>query len=232
MAAAPPAAVPDPPKDPWDHDQATKIFDGESLSSRMLKGNDVQHAKALETGRLRNPVVQHSPSNSGERHSTAGSDPTSDPAAHAGGARARGRPAGLLLSAAAITAVSVLGTLLVAGKVNVSIQLGAARAPIWNTALSGRADSCVDPLSEFVCLRALGGHQERLRTKRESVCVSQKEGKKCLRIQCSMSVSVSKCHIHIYIYIPTHTHTLTYIHTHTCIYIYNTYISVWNVPGS
>ena len=52
------------------------------------------------------------------------SDPTSDPAAHVGGARARGRPAGLLLSAVAIAAVSALLTLLVAGKVNVSIQLG------------------------------------------------------------------------------------------------------------
>ena len=60
--------------------------------------------------------------------SSRGDDPQGDTAAHAGGARARGRAAGLL-QVAAIAAVSVLLTLLVAGNVQVSVQFGDTTRP-------------------------------------------------------------------------------------------------------
>ena len=83
--------------------------------------------------------LQHSPSNSGERPSTAGREhPTSDTVAQAGGARARGRPAGLL-SVAAIAVVSVLVTLLV--KVDVSVQFGDATPVVSGEGLPPPAPS-------------------------------------------------------------------------------------------
>jgi hypothetical protein len=60
--------------------------------------------------------------------SSRGDDPQGDTADHAGGARARGRAAGLL-QVAAIAAVSVLLTLLVAGNVQVSVQFGDTTRP-------------------------------------------------------------------------------------------------------
>ena len=65
--------------------------------------------------------------------SSRGDDPQGDTAQHAGGARVRRRAAGLNLDVhlqvAAIAAVSVLLTLLVAGKLQVSVQFGDTTRP-------------------------------------------------------------------------------------------------------
>ena len=40
-------AAPDPPKDPWDHEKATKIFDGTDTSSKVTKAKAILHAKQM-----------------------------------------------------------------------------------------------------------------------------------------------------------------------------------------